>query len=60
MKWLKGSRFWSITPWFVVLAAFLAWHFEDPSVFVNVTVPWMAGAGAKTTVDTWKNPGAPT
>ena len=55
MKFLKGSRFWMITPPFVLLAALMALKFDDPSVFTNITLVWMGGAGAKTTADVIKN-----
>ena len=52
--WTKGSRYWKIAPLFVLLAAGLAVWFEDASVFTNVTVTWMALAGGKSVVSSYK------
>ena len=51
IAWTKGSRYWTIAPLFVVLSAFLAVHFKEPSVFVTLATTWMALAGGKSIVD---------
>jgi len=50
-RWHKGSRFWRIAPYVVVLSAVLAVYFDDPTPFVAVTTVVMGGAGAKSWQD---------
>ncbi len=57
-KFLKGSRFYTLSP-FVLIAAFgLSWRFDDPSTFLTVATTWMALAGTKSAVGTLKGNGS--
>ena len=50
--WTRGSRFWRITPWVVLLSAVLAMFFDDPATFIAVTAPWITVAGGKSIMST--------
>ena len=54
MNWTKGSRFWKITPWIVLLSAALSIYFDDPVSFISATAPWITVAGGKSFASTWK------
>ncbi len=54
MSWTRNSRFWTVTPWVVLLSAALAIYFGESGVFTNVTMTWMALAGGKSVVSTYK------
>lgn len=47
----NGSRFWTFTPWAVLLAAGLSMYHHDPSVFTGITLIWMGAAGAKSSIE---------
>ena len=56
-EWTKNSRFWKITPWVVLLSAALAIYFDESGVFTNITMTWMALAGGKSVVNSYKGAG---
>ena len=57
--WTRGSRFWKITPWIVLLSAVLAVYLKDPMPFISVTAPWITVAGGKSIMSTHKGSEGP-
>ncbi len=55
--WTKGSRFYLISPYIVLLSAAMALKFDDITPFITVTTTWMGLAGTKSAIDTHKGNG---
>ncbi len=53
--WARNSRFWMISPWFVLLSAALAIYFDEPNTFIAITGPWMMVAGGKSIASTYRS-----
>jgi len=56
-RWHRGSRFWTVTPWVVLLSAAITIWLKDPITFISVTTPWVTIAGGKSVASTWKGTG---
>ncbi len=54
MRWTRNSRFWLVAPFVVLLSAVMSWRFDDISAFTQITLVFMAGASAKSTMSTIK------
>ena len=50
-SWTKGSRFWTVGPWIVLLATAVSLYFGDPNPFTGVATVFLGGAGAKSAID---------
>lgn len=53
----KGSRFWTFAPWVWVASVPMSIHFNDASVFTQVSVVFLGLGGAKSVVSSYRGNG---
>ena len=56
-KWTKGSRFYQLSPIVLVATWVLCAYLKDSTGWITVTTTWMALAGAKSAVGSFKGTG---
>lgn len=53
----KGSRFWTFAPWVWIAAIPMSIYFDDPAVFLQVSLVFLGLGGAKSVVSSYKGTG---